>query len=82
MLDALYRFPLLVSEELWELTQTNSISTKKGGPLSPPRFPISKDERECLCSLDVIWDQVSSHARREGLPEHSTPHPAFQGCPQ
>ena len=42
------------------------------------------DERndECLCSLDVNWDQVSFYAEREGLPEHFTPHPAFQGCPQ
>ena len=45
------------------------LATKKGR-----RDPSSGnyDERndECLCSLDVNWDQVSFYARREGVPSH------------
>ena len=51
------------------LDQALSVATKKGR-----RDPSSGnyDERndECLCSLDVNWDQVSFYARREGVPSH------------
>ena len=36
MSDALYRYPLLVGEEPWELTQVHNIAHKKGRVANPP----------------------------------------------
>ena len=60
------------------LDQALSVATKKGR-----RDPSSGnyDERndECLCSLDVNWDQVSFYARREGVPKGLAPQSSRPG---